>query len=233
MKRIYTWRDLVGEPQLCKGGRLCSIVFCCDIRQRPCYLFEKALEMIGLTINDYLEILEKKILPEYGKPLKRIDNTAFGNLVFAPSLEEESRDRDEFLLQNKWSPKDYLAYKFAILKTIVPKDKLDLVFRERLLKPLAVNVLDLESQQIYKATALGNLRLGLVVITRLIDNPRILEDLEVKEMLVGSDFVGIRLPKSLTKALDDLVAQGIFKSRSEAIVKAIQLLTSLYSKTPT
>ena len=26
--RKFSWRDLIGEPQLCEGGKLASVVFC-------------------------------------------------------------------------------------------------------------------------------------------------------------------------------------------------------------
>ena len=47
MRNKYSWRNLIGEPPLCEGGRLASIVFCCDPRRKPCMILDEALRMLG------------------------------------------------------------------------------------------------------------------------------------------------------------------------------------------
>jgi len=225
MRNKYSWRDLIGEPQLCEGGRLISIVFCCDPRKRgPCPILEKALEMLGIDINKFIEVMEKHRIP-----IEEKDGTGFGNLAFCPSMEKESRDRDEALLRMGWSISRYLKFKFKILKELVPPDKLDYAFKTRLMKQFAAELLDLETRKVYRALVLGNIESGILMVSEVFRGEN-LKDKRVESVLNKTDYVGVRIPKDLIIQLDELVEKGIIESRSDGIRRALQLYLSALVK---
>lgn len=219
-KNRYSWRDLIGEPQLCEGGRLVSIVFCCDPRRKRCPILEEALKMLGLTVEDFVGVMEKhKIhIPEK-------DGTCFGNLAFCPSLEKPSKDRDGFLIRKGWSLTRYLKYKFRILLDLVPLDRLDYAFGTRVLRQYAVEMLDLETKKVYRAFALGNIRSRTLMITEVFGEQD-LRDRQVEILLSQTEYVGVRIPKNLVEQLDELVEKGIVESRSDGIRRALMLYLS-------
>jgi len=207
----------VGEPPLCKGGRLASIVFCCDPKRKPCPIFEEALKMIGISRDDFIRVMDenKKHIPEK-------DGTCFGNLAFCPSPEVPSKDRDEALFKMGWSLSKFLKFKFDLLKNLVPPEKLDYVFSTRVLNQFAVEILDLETRKVYKALALGNIKSGTMLITEKFGEKE-LRDEQVSAVLSQTEFVGVRIPKDLLSVLDELVANGIVESRSDGIRRALML----------
>lgn len=219
-KNKYSWRDLIGEPQLCEGGRLASIVFCCDPRRKRCPILEEALRMLGLTVEDFVRVMEK-----HGIPVPEKDGTCFGNLAFCPSLEKPSKDRDVFLIRKGWSLSKYLKYKFRILLDLVPSDKLGYAFSTRVLRQYAVEMLDLETKKVYRALALGNIRSGTLMITEVF-REQDLRDRQVEILLSQMEFVGVRIPKDLVEQLDELVGKGIVESRSDGIRRALMLYLS-------
>jgi len=224
-KNRYSWRDLIGEPQLCEGGRLVSIVFCCDPRRKQCPILEEALKMLGLTVEDFIKVMEK-----HGIPIPEKDGTCFGNLAFCPSPEKESKDRDTALLKMGWSLSRYLKYKFSILKDLIPPGKLDYAFNTRVLKQYAVEILDLETRRVYKALALGNIKSGTLMITEIFKEQD-LKDRQVESVLSKTDYVGVRIPKDLVEQLDELVEKGIIESRSDGIRRALHLYLSALKRT--
>ena len=213
----YSWRDLIGEPQLCEGGRLASIVFCCDPRRRQCPILEEALRMLGLTVEDFIKAMEGCRIP-----IPERDGTCFGNLAFCPSPEKPSRDRDEALLEMGWSLSRYLKYKFEVLRRLIPPDKMDLAFSARILKQFAVEALDLESKKVYRALALGNIRSGTLLITEVFKEQD-LKNQQVEAVLSQTEYVGVRIPKDIIGELDELVARGVIESRSDGIRRALLL----------
>jgi len=219
-RRRYSWRSLIGEPQLCEGGRLASIVFCCDPRRRPCPVLEEALGMLGISRERFLAVMEAR-----GIPIPERDGTCFGNLAFCPSLEKPSRDRDEALLRMGWSLERYLRYKFEILRELVPPEKLDLAFSARVMKQFAVEALDLETGRVYRALALGSIRSGTLLITEVF-REHDLRDRQVEAVLRRTEFVGVRIPRELLEQLDELVEKGIIGSRSDGIRRALLLYLS-------
>jgi len=223
-KNKYSWRDFIGEPQLCEGGRLCSIVFCCDPRKKQCPILIEALKMVGISVEDFVKVMEENKIP-----VKRRDGTCFGNLAFCPSLEWQSRDRDEALLRMHWSLRRYLNYKFELLKKLVPPDKIDFVFSTRLLKQFAIEALDLETKKVYRALAMGNLRSGTLMITEIFKEHD-LRDSQVEFVLSQTEYVGVRIPKDLLNALDELVAKGLVESRSDGIRRALRLYLKALKK---
>jgi len=222
MKNKYTWRELIGEPQLCEGGRLISIVFCCDPRKKKCPILEEALRVLGLTVDDFIRVMEK-----HSVPIKNVDGTGFGDLAFCPSLEKESKDRDTYLLENGWGIIRYLKYKFEILKDLIPQDKWEYAFETRLVKQYAIEALELDTQRVYKAFALGNIN-GTLIITEVFKGSD-LKDKELKSAITKTEYVGVRIPKDLISRLDVLVEKGVINSRSDGIRRALMLYLSALS----
>jgi len=216
----FSWRDLIGEPPLCEGGRLASIVFCCDPRRVKCPVLEKALEMLGLTVEEFVKVMEK-----HGKRIREVDGTCYGNLAFCPSPEKESKDRDRALLEMGWNLTRYLKYKFEILCSLLPPEKLRIAFRERVMRQYAVELLDLETRKVYRALALGNIEAGMFIVTEVF-NEKDLVDSSVESVLSGTEYVGVRIPSHLVRELDELVEKGIIESRSDGIRRALQLYLS-------
>jgi len=219
-KNRYSWRDLIGEPPLCEGGRLVSIVFCCDPRKKRCPILEEALKLLGITVDDFVKVMLK-----HGKKIQEIDGTCFGNLAFCPSPEKSSKDRDYALMKLDWSLSRYLRYKFNILKDLIPEDKLDYAFNTRVLRQFAVELLDLETRKVYKAFALGNLKTGMLMLTEIFREED-LKDVQVESVLRKTDYVGVRIPKDLLEQLDELVEKGIIGCRSDGIRRALMLYLS-------
>jgi len=220
MRNKYSWRSLIGEPQLCEGGRLVSIVFCCDPRKKQCPILEEALKLLGLSVDDFVKVMLK-----HGKPIQEKDGTCFGNLAFCPSPEKSSKDRDYALMKLDWSLSRYLRYKFSILKDLIPEDKLDYAFNTRVLRQYAVELLDLETRKVYKAFALGNLKTGTLMLTEIFKEEN-LKDIQVESILRKTDYVGVRIPKDLLEELDEFVEKGIIESRSDGIRRALHLYLS-------
>jgi len=219
-KNRYSWRDLIGEPPLCEGGRLVSIVFCCDPRKKHCQILEEALKLLGITVDDFVKVMLK-----HSKPIQEKDGTCYGDLAFCPSMEKSSKDRDYALMRLNWSLSRYLRYKFSILKDLIPEDKLDYAFNTRVLRQYAVELLDLETRKVYKAFALGNLKTGTLMLTEVFKEED-LKDMQVESLLTKTDYVGVRIPKNLVDQLDELVERGIIGSRSDGIRRALMLYLS-------
>ena len=121
-----------------------------------------------------------------------------------------------------WSLSRYLKYKFDILRKLVPSDKMDCVFGVRVLRQFAVEALDLETRKVYRALALGNMRGGNLLITEMFSEQE-LENKQVEVLLSQTEYVGVRIPKDIVSELDELVARGVIKSRSDGIRRALLL----------
>ena len=220
--RHHSWRSLIGEPPLCEGGRLASIVFCCDPRRKPCPIFEEALRMLGISKEEFIKVME-----ENGIPIQEEDGTGFGNLAFCPSPEKPSKDRDEALIRMGWSLSRYLKYKFDLLRKLIPPEKADYAFKTRVLRQFAVEALDLESKKVYRALALGNIEGGTLLITEVFGEHD-LKDRQVEEVLSQTEYVGVRIPRDLVERLDELAARGIIESRSDGIRRALLLYLNAF-----
>ena len=222
----YSWRDLVGEPQLCEGGRLASVVFCNPFYCGDCPVFMEALRELGVDRERFLSVAEKM-----QKRIPVRDGSCSGNLALCPSMEKDSRDRDEALLRLGWSPSRYLRFKYDMLVMLLGNDprRLEKAFTVRLLRQFAVTALDLETRRVYKALALGNIDRGRVLfITETIDTNT--ED--SIEWLEETELVGVRIPKQLVRKLDELVERGIIQSRSDGLRRALALYLEAMTQSP-
>jgi len=207
-----SWRSLIGETQLCEGGRLSSIVFCCDPRKIFCPILDIALHELGIQKEDFIRIMDKHDI---------------NNLAFCPSLEKEDKKRDEILLKNNWGPSKYLQYKFEILEELLG-EKTNEAFSKRLLKQFAMEILDPETKQVYKAIALGDLKNKIFIVTEVVEENRLEEKIE--EDLEKLEFVGVRMQKNLIKKIDEMISLGYASSRSDLIRKSLHLYLSIIKK---
>jgi len=212
-----SWKDLVGEPPLCEGGRLASIVFCCDPRKVNCPILDYALKMLGISKEDFVRVMEENRIE-----VPNIDGTCFGNLAFCPSLEKASGDRDEALRRLGWTVTRFLRYKYSLLQKLVPREKMSQVFNTRVLNQFAFSLLDLETKKEYHGFAVGNLDLRMLRLTEVF-REHDLRDREIDSVLSNLEFVGVRIPSELVSKLDELVQKGIIKSRSDGIRRALIL----------
>jgi len=126
------------------------------------------------------------------------------------------------LLKMGWNLTRYLKYKFEILHSLLPPDKLKLAFSERVMRQYAVELLDLETKKVYRALALGDVEAGMFLVTEVF-NERDLVDNRVETILSSTEYVGVRIPSHLVEQLDELVEKGIIESRSDGIRRALQL----------
>jgi len=220
-----SWKILLDEPRLCEGGRLVSIVYCCDPTKVSCPIVEHALKILGLSKEEFAEAMRR-----HGVEVPSIDGTCFGNLAFCPPLDHPSRDRDEALRRLGWDAVKYAKFKWDLLTKIIPKEKLRIAMNTRIVTQFAVSLLDLETRKEYKAFGLGNVDLKFIRLTEVFREGE-LRDREVEETLRNSEFVAARIPKQILEEIDALVAKGIVKSRSDAIRRALMLYISSLRKT--
>jgi len=211
---VYTWKNLVGEPNLCGGGHLASIVFCCDPRRKKCPFRDYALARLGISKEMFVEIKEKH----------RVESdTCFGNLAYCCSPEKNCPRRNKALYSLKWNFRQYLQYKWEILKDLVPREMMDRAFTERVLRQYGMELLELDTQKVYRALGFGNIDMKAVWITEVVKSENLANE-DLGKELKESEFIGVRMPKVMLRELDELVELGVFESRSQAIRAAVSLL---------
>jgi predicted metal-binding transcription factor (methanogenesis marker protein 9) len=210
---MYGWRHLASIQQLCDGGPLASIVFCCDPRRKKCPVLEKALRILGLTVEEFVSVMERNKIP-----VPEVDGSCYGNLAFCPSLNVKSRDRDEFLLKNgEWSLSKYLEYKYKLLLELVSRDKLDYLFSKGVVEKYVGFVININTGKAFAVVLAGSPELGgFRVLT--------LDDVEYRYIdNVSTGYLNVRLPHSVIVELESLVKAGVIESKSEGVRKAILL----------
>jgi len=218
--RKFSWRNLVGEVNICGGGHLAAIVFCCDPRKKRCPFRDYALKRLEISVDRFVEVKDKHKIE--GK-------VCFGNLAYCCSPEKNCSARDRVLAELGWSYTKYLQYKWEIFKDLVPKDKWELAFTERVLKQYAMELLELDTRKIYKAMGYGNIGMKAIWISEVVDDNTVLKN-DVGKELGETEFVGVRVPRTILRKIDDLVDRGVFKSRSQAIRSGLTLLLKAYVK---
>jgi predicted metal-binding transcription factor (methanogenesis marker protein 9) len=212
---------LASIQQLCDGGPLASIVFCCDPRRKRCPVLEKALRELGLTVEEFVSVMERRKVP-----VPEVDGSCYGNLAFCPSLEVKSRDRDEFLLKSsEWSLSKYLEYKYELLLDLVPHGKLDYALSRGVVEKYAGVVINTNTGRAFAVVLAGSPELGgFRVLT--------LEDVEYRYVdNVSSGYLNVRLPHSIISELESLVKAGVIVSKSDAARKAILLFLQAVKRT--
>lgn len=194
------WEDLVKIGNLCSGAPLVALVFCCGSK-KSCLFREKALEMLGITEDQYIVVKEKHKIEAKG--------TCYGNLAYCCSLNEPCDVRDKALREHGMTPAEYLQYKFEILKDLIPKDKMKQAFEKRVLYKFAfemVRVDDMDGRG-YRGLALGNPE--LVEYLMILDcKPIKLPVAEVvKEKVRKSEFISVRVSKELYQQIAEIASK--------------------------
>jgi len=215
MKNKYSWRSLLGMPPLCQGGALASIVFCCNPETKECAFLDTALKRLGISKSKFISVMKKHSfkIGDY-------------DLAFAPSLEQEDPERDKALMSAKMSLTSFLKYKFDILQELIPKEKMDYAFKNVVVKQYALQILDIESRKVIRALAFGDLQ--FFVVTEIFDEHKLKKKLLGK--LEKTEYVAARLPPELLKRMDRAVEEGLAKSRSDLIRKALVFYLSSVEK---
>jgi predicted metal-binding transcription factor (methanogenesis marker protein 9) len=212
---LHGWKRLASVQQLCDGGPLASIVFCCDPRRKRCPVLERALRELGLTVEEFVSVMER-----HRVPVPEVDGSCYGNLAFCPSLEVKSRDRDEFLLRSDgWSVSKYLEYKYELLLDLIPRDKLDYAFSKSVVGKYVGAVIDANTGRALAVVLVGDPELGGFRVLRV-------EDAECSfvdnaDYLDG--YLNVRLPRDVVAELESLVKAGVIRSKSDAARRAILL----------
>ncbi len=203
---------MVGERNICGGGHLIAICFCCSL-EKKCPFRTYALKLLGVDEEQYEEIKEEMKIEAPG--------TCFGNLAYCCSPEKQCQARDEALRELGWSYTDYLRYKWKITEALVG-DKLDYAKRERVLKQYAIQLLELDTQKEYKAIGYGNVGMKAVWISEVVDSGE-LGDEELKRELGETVFLGARVPRFLVEKVDEAIERGLAKTRTEVVKQALAL----------
>jgi predicted metal-binding transcription factor (methanogenesis marker protein 9) len=212
---LHGWKRLASAQQLCDGGPLASIVFCCDPRRKKCPILERALRELGLTTEEFVSVMER-----HRVPVPEVDGSCYGNLAFCPSLDVKSRDRDEFLLRGDgWSVSRYLEYKYELLLDLIPRDKLDYAFSRGVVGKYVGVVINTNTGRALAVVLVGDPELGGFRILRV-------EDAECNyvdnaDYLDG--YLNVRLPRDVVAELESLVEAGITRSKSDVARRAILL----------
>jgi len=213
--QLHGWRHLASIQQLCDGGPLASIVFCCDPRRKKCPVLEKALRELGLTVEEFVSVME-----EHKIPVSEVDGSCYGNLAFCPSLDVKSRDRDEFLLKSgEWSVSKYLEYKYKLLLDLLGDDpgKLEYVFSRSVVEKYAGVVINTNTGKALAVVLAGSPELGGFRVLRI-------DEVEYSYVdNVSTGYLNVRLPHSVISELESLVKAGVILSKSDAARKAILL----------
>jgi len=194
------YRDLLGEPDLCRGGSINSIVFCCN--KPDCPVLKHALNKLGISYEEYVKIKKEE------SQIAILDFQEV-DLAFSRSLETRDESRDLALKKLEWTTTNYLVYKYNILKRFKRAVSNEEVFKEKIIRLFPIFLVDLNEGKTLYGMALGNIELGFLI-------PKELRDVEKDETLTRDNvFVGVRIPKSMLKQMDDMVSKKLFESRSE------------------
>jgi len=96
---------MLNLPNLCGGGTLDAIVFCCSTK-KGCPYRDEALKRLNILKDDYERVKQSKFKD------KRL---CYGDLGFCCSLEVDCPRRDAVMRDLGMSPGDYLAFKAKLL----------------------------------------------------------------------------------------------------------------------
>ncbi|NHV05744.1 MAG: hypothetical protein HA495_00210 [Thaumarchaeota archaeon] len=211
--------SLIGEPDICRGGRLKSIAYCCN---KNCIFFKIALKKLGLSYKNYIEVKKKH------DKIVGLENNKVVHLAFSRSLETRDDMRDKALKVVGWSPTDYYEYKKKILEALIPLVKHPEALDERIVKAFNLDLFDMNEKKSYKATALGSLEARILSIKKVVE-----QDDNVQNELGEMDYVGVRVPREMLEEIDKMISKGFLGSRSDAIrlglqtvIRAFKTLTS-------
>lgn len=219
------WEELVRLESICGGGHLASIVFCCGVK-KDCPFRKEALDRLGISEEKYAEVKEKHKIEAKG--------TCYGNLAYCCSLNEQCEARDKVLRDLGMTPAEYLQYKFDILIDLIPKNKMELAFKERVLHKYAFEMVKLDDleegkeMEGYRGLALGNPEISdsLIILDYQPIQPQV--DEEVREAIRKSEFISARVDSELYNTIVS-IAQRNGYNVSKIIRDALKLYVTLNS----
>ncbi|MGC8578135.1 MAG: ribbon-helix-helix domain-containing protein [Thermoproteota archaeon] len=207
--------SLIGEPDICRGGRLKSIVYCCS---KECIFFKIALKKLGLSYKDYTHVKKENDKVVNAEKNKKV------HLAYSRSLETKDEARDTALKALGWTPTDYYEYKKRILEALLPYISNHEALEERIVKPYSLDILDLDSKKLYKATALGSIDARILSLKHVVEKDDYKEEVELGE----TDYVGVRVPRQILNEIDKIISRGLIASRSDAIRLGLHVVTRAY-----
>lgn len=222
------WEELVKLNNLCAGAPVASIVFCCEPK-KECFIRKRALEILGIDESKYAEVKEKHRIEAEG--------TCYGSLAYCCSLNEICSARDNILKKLNMTPAEYLQYKFEILKDLIPEEKIEEAFREKVFYKFAFEMVKLdnleEGKEVegFRGIALGNPELtdSLIILDYQPVHPQVAT--EVKEAIRKSEFISARVDSELYNAIVSIAKRNGFNT-SKIIRDALKLYVSLNASKP-
>jgi len=148
------------ETNICGGGTLISLVFCCGL-EKPCPYRDEALKLLGISKETFRKVKEAHKLEH--------DTVCFKNLAYCCSLRKKCPIRDKALKDLGMSYDDYINYKLQILKDLIPPTKLNEALHIRIVRPLVMLIVDSQDKLMYKCLAIGNIKFGDIRLVRILD----------------------------------------------------------------
>ncbi len=216
----YSWKDLIGENNVCGGGHLAAVVFCCSL-EKPCIWRTMALKKLGISEDEYRKVKEDlKIESEY---------VCFGNLAYCCSVEKPCPNRDKALKALGWTTSQYLQYKYRILQHLIPEDLMDKAFTERVVAYYGIQLLDMDEQRLYRGIAMGSVEARLIYLLDVSVDGQDL-DPKLSEAFSATEFIGVRVPKEVAKAIEELVERGEATSKSDVVRRALLMYLTFARK---
>lgn len=106
--RIEWVKILAETPNVCGGGTLCAIVYCCP---HDCPIRNVALRRLGIEKSKYLEVKNRLGI--------RHDGVCWKNLAYCCSPLKPCPKRDHALQELGMSLEDYLRYKAELLEELL------------------------------------------------------------------------------------------------------------------
>ena len=194
------WKDLIELDNLCNAAPLTALVFCCKA-SKPCVFRKKALDLLGLTEEEYTRVKEESGIKARG--------TCFGNLAYCCSLSMQCEARDNALKELGMTPQDYLKYKFKLLTKLIPEEKLTFARMNRVTHMFAFEMVSLHNSEIgYRGMCIGNPELADVInvlnyqpVTPTIDE-------NIRNKLKKEKILSVRINKEIYDRLIDVASEN-------------------------
>lgn len=182
-------RYLRDMPNLCGGGPLAAIVYCCA--HGWCRLRDAALSKLGLSKTQYFEIKNRLGI--------KADEVCFRNLAYCCSLLKSCSRRDEAMRRLGISEDEYLQMKARILLEIlrITRKPLEYVLTEKVAVPFTGHVID-EKGRVYGIAGYlyPDLGYGEIFAVHKLDGE--------SELILSSEIVPLVIPRDLMSRVREL-----------------------------
>ena len=151
-------------PNLCGGGALIALAYCCGL-EKPCPIRNYALKLLGITPEKYEKVKEAHKISD--------EEVCFKNLAYCCSITKECPYRDKARKRLGMRDEEYVEYKLAILRDLIPREKLDYALKTRVLKPLIFVIVDPEDEVEWRGLGFGNLDIHFFQVLKIKDKRKI------------------------------------------------------------